>query len=92
MNAVISHIAPDFEQRMQQLDALQNATPCAAPYSHWPATDLQHIKQELATAQKNHHQHSNTYRSECIKQFERLQTFTLREIFLKTVGLISEEE
>ena len=92
MDTATRQPAADFEQRMQQLDALNQATPRPELAAQWPAEDLAQIEREMDAAHAKHLEHVKTYLPASIQQFESLQTFTLREVFLKTVGLITEDE
>lgn len=92
MDTATMQPAADFEQRMQQLDALNPATPRPEQAALWPAEDLAQIEREMDAAHTKHLEHVKTYLPASIQQFESLQTFTLREVFLKTVGLITEDE
>lgn len=92
MDTVTLEPAADFEQRMQQLDALDLSTAGPALASQWPAGDLAHIEREENAAYIRYLQHAQTFVSASVKQLNSTQTFTLRETFLKTVGLISDEE
>lgn len=92
MDTAKMHPAADFERRMQQLDALDTDTPEPEHAALWPAEDLAQIELEMDAAHAKHLEHVKSYLPASIQQFESLQKFTLREVFLKTMRLITEDE
>lgn len=92
MHAVTMTPTTDFAQRMQLLDAIGDPQPWQGQNLPWTAADLAQIERELDHIEEKYLQHLQTDLMANARQFESLQTFTVREHFLRLFRLISDEE